>query len=121
MVSSSTARMASKTSITALRRCFVDRVRGSLSLRSSGANSRNIRTAHDGISALSGLRRPRALLFRFALGIVPPKDYDKLTILGTGAQRLAMGDPLRQRHMPLHCSHPNDKLVHLLMKVNIVA
>jgi hypothetical protein len=55
------------------------------------------------------------------LGIVPPKDYDKLTILDTSAQRLAMGDPLWQRHMPLHSSHPDDKFVHLLMKVNIFA
>jgi hypothetical protein len=68
----------------ALRRCFVDRLRGGLNLLKSGANSRNIHTAQGGIPALSGSRRPRALLFRFALGIVPPKYHDKFTILDAG-------------------------------------
>ena len=77
--------MASKTSMAALRRCFADRVRGGLNLRRSGPNSRNIHRAQDGIPALSGSRRTRAFLFRFALGIVPPKDNDQLTVLDTRA------------------------------------
>jgi hypothetical protein len=81
MASSSSARMASKTSMAALRKCLAERVRGGLNLRRRGPNSRNIHWAQDGIPALSGSRRTRALLFRFALGIVPPKDYDQLTIL----------------------------------------
>jgi hypothetical protein len=55
------------------------------------------------------------------LGIVPPKYYDKFTILDTSAQRFAVGDPLRQRYVPLNPSHADDELVHLLVKVNIIA
>ena len=88
--------MASRTSIAALRKCFVDRVRGGLNRLRSGPSSRNIQTAQDGTPALAGSRRARVRRFRFVFGIVPPQNYHQLTFLDTSAQRFTVGDPLRQ-------------------------